>query len=302
MNNKIKILVLQGPPASGKSTFAKEFVKDKPDWIIVSRDEIREGTGKYWVPSRENYISDVEELSIRAAINRNLNVIIDATNLNQKTIDKLTNLAAELEVELEFKKFIISFNEAYWRDTKRTRKVGLQVLRRFYNTYFPDMSQEIINKEEESPAKERFILKQDETLPHAIICDIDGTLSLMNGRGPFEYHRVNEDLPNNPVVDLINSLSKIYQIIIVTGREDTDVCRRETLKWLNRYLTCDDFLFYMRKEKDYRKDSIVKTEIYNEYIKDKYCVTAVFDDRDQVVNDCWRKLGLLCNQVWKGDF
>lgn len=143
MNNKIKILVLQGPPASGKSTFAKEFVKDKPDWIIVSRDEIREGTGKYWVPSRENYISDVEELSIRAAINRNLNVIIDATNLNQKTIDKLTNLAAELEVELEFKKFIISFNEAYWRDTKRTRKVGLQVLRRFYNTYFPDMSQEI---------------------------------------------------------------------------------------------------------------------------------------------------------------
>ena len=112
MNNKIKILVLQGPPASGKSTFAKEFVKDKPDWIIVSRDEIREGTGKYWVPSRENYISDVEELSIRAAINRNLNVIIDATNLNQKTIDKLTNLAAELEVELEFKKFIISFNVA----------------------------------------------------------------------------------------------------------------------------------------------------------------------------------------------
>ena len=268
----------------------------------MSRDEIREGTGKYWVPSRENYISDVEELSIRAAINRNLNVIIDATNLNQKTIDKLTNLAAELEVELEFKKFIISFNEAYWRDTKRTRKVGLQVLRRFYNTYFPDMSQEIINKEKESPAKERFIFKQDETLPHAIICDIDGTLSLMNGRGPFEYHRVNEDLPNNPVVDLINSLSKIYQIIIVTGREDTDVCRRETLKWLNRYLTCDDFLFYMRKEKDYRKDSIVKTEIYNEYIKDKYCVTAVFDDRDQVVNDCWRKLGLLCNQVWKGDF
>lgn len=124
----------------------------------------------------------------------------------------------------------------------------------------------------------------------------------MNGRGPFEYNRVNEDLPNNPVVDLINSLSKIYQIIIVTGREDTEVCRKETLKWLNRYLTCSDFLFYMRKEKDYRKDAIVKTEIYNEHIKDKYCVAAVFDDRTQVVNDCWRKLGLLCNQVWKGDF
>lgn len=108
-----KMIVLQGCPASGKSTWAKEFIKDKPNWVIVSRDEIREGTGKYWVPSRENYISDIEEFSIRAAINRNLNVIVDATNLNQKTIDKLTKLATELKVDIEFKKFVISFNEAY---------------------------------------------------------------------------------------------------------------------------------------------------------------------------------------------
>ena len=47
------MIVLQGCPASGKSTWAKEFIKDKPNWVIVSRDEIREGTGKYWVPSRE---------------------------------------------------------------------------------------------------------------------------------------------------------------------------------------------------------------------------------------------------------
>lgn len=140
----------------------------------MCRDEIRESTGKYWVPSRENYISDIEDFSIRAAIKNNLNVIVDATNLNQKTIDKLNALSEELKVSLEFKKFIISFNEAYWRDTKRTRKVGLDVLRRFYNNYFPDMSQEIVNKEEKTPAEERFILKQDETLPQAIICDIDG--------------------------------------------------------------------------------------------------------------------------------
>ena len=37
-----KIIVLQGPPACGKSTWAKEYVKDKKDWVIVSRDEIRE--------------------------------------------------------------------------------------------------------------------------------------------------------------------------------------------------------------------------------------------------------------------
>lgn len=43
-----ELLVLQGIPASGKSTWAKEFIKGKEDqWIIVNRDSIRESTGKY---------------------------------------------------------------------------------------------------------------------------------------------------------------------------------------------------------------------------------------------------------------
>lgn len=83
-----KILVLQGPPAASKSTWAREFVKDKTDWVIVNRDSLREGRGDYWIPSQEEYISDLEEFSVKAAINRGLNVIIDATNLNPKTIDK----------------------------------------------------------------------------------------------------------------------------------------------------------------------------------------------------------------------
>ena len=44
---KNKLLVLRGCPASGKSTMAKEFVAGKKDWVIVSRDEIREATGTY---------------------------------------------------------------------------------------------------------------------------------------------------------------------------------------------------------------------------------------------------------------
>jgi predicted kinase len=45
--NRQKIIVLQGVPASGKSTWAKEYVKDKPDWVIVNRDSIIEATGQY---------------------------------------------------------------------------------------------------------------------------------------------------------------------------------------------------------------------------------------------------------------
>ena len=49
-----KILVLAGPPASGKSTYARKYVKENPHSIIVSRDSIRQSFGEYWVPERED--------------------------------------------------------------------------------------------------------------------------------------------------------------------------------------------------------------------------------------------------------
>jgi hypothetical protein len=55
------------------------------------------------------------------------------------------------------------------------------------------------------------------------------------------------------------------KVIVVSGRKD--VCREQTLKWLKKHLSFDVDFLYMRKTEDIREDSIVKEEIYNEYIK-----------------------------------
>ncbi len=74
----------------------------------------------------------------------------------------------------------------------------------------------------------------------------------------------------------------------------------ETMKWLNdNGIKFDDL--YMRFTNDSRIDSIVKQEIYEMCIKDKYNVLFVLDDRDQVVN-MWREQGLKCLQVAEGNF
>ena len=57
----------------------------------------------------------------------------------------------------------------------------------------------------------------------------------------------------------------------------------------------------MRNTADTRKDSIIKKEIYDAHIKDKYYIELVLDDRDQVVR-LWRSLGLPTFQVNYGDF
>jgi len=74
-----------------------------------------------------------------------------------------------------------------------------------------------------------------------------------------------------------------------------DYCREETMRWLED----NDIVFdqlYMRATDDTRKDSIVKQEIYDKHIKDKYNVVFVFDDRPQVVQ-MWRDNGLFVFDV-----
>ena len=58
----------------------------------------------------------------------------------------------------------------------------------------------------------------------------------------------------------------------------------------------------MRKTDDFRQDSIVKKELFDQYIKDKYFVEYWLDDRDQVVKMVREELGLLCLQVYYGNF
>lgn len=290
-----KILVLQGPPASGKSTFARKFVKSNLDWVIVNRDSLREGRGEYWIPSQEDYISDLEEFSVRAAIKRGYNVIIDATNLNPKTIDKWNKLAKETNSFIEFKEFYIPFKEALERDKNRERSVGEKVLKRFYQQYYYDRY-----LKEDIKLDNRYIKQQDKTLPKCIVCDLDGTLCLNGGRNPYDLTRVLADKPNDPLIDLLRILSGSVDVIFFSGREGTEQCRQDTAKWLNDNVGIP-YQLYMRKEKDYRPDEVIKKELFESEIYNKYYCIAVFDDRQKVI-DMERSEGLLSCQVYYGDF
>jgi len=122
----------------------------------------------------------------------------------------------------------------------------------------------------------------------------------MNGkRGPFDWKKVGLDDPDEPMRLVNRVMSNVgYEIILVSGRDAS--CRDETLQWLDEHGFRFDRLF-MRPANDFRKDSIIKREIYESEIRDKYNVMIVFDDRDQVV-ETWRELGLKCAQVEPGKF
>lgn len=130
------------------------------------------------------------------------------------------------------------------------------------------------------------------------LCDIDGTLAHNDGhRSFYDESKVLNDTPL-PTVNVIKSLIETgNRIIYFSGR--TESSSLLTIEWLRTHVCGDDYPeLYMRKDKDQRGDDIVKEEMYNTHIKDKYEVIGVFDDRKKVKR-MWVKLGLFvfdCNQ------
>jgi hypothetical protein len=57
----------------------------------------------------------------------------------------------------------------------------------------------------------------------------------------------------------------------------------------------------MRATADPREDYIIKKEIYETQIKDKYDVLFCLDDRKQVTQ-MWREQGLVCLQCEFGEY
>lgn len=153
--------------------------------------------------------------------------------------------------------------------------------------------------------------------PNAIICDVDGTLvdvsslrhwviGTRNPDGTYktkDFRKFHEGAINCPPIhDTVKQVrehaAEGTQIIIVTAR--SQIYGRQTGFWLAMHDVPSDVMF-MRKEGDYRKDVLVKTDIWN-VIKHRYQVIGAIDDNPSIV-ELWESLGIPTTVVpgWQVD-
>jgi predicted kinase len=133
---ELKVLILIGVPASGKSTWSLDFVRTNPDWVRVSRDDFRFMLKGQPVcdPKIESLINTLQDSVILDSLEKGLNVVIDNTNLKKKYIEHFAKLVQPY-ASVEFRIFDISLNEALERDESREKKVGKEVLERMFKQY-----------------------------------------------------------------------------------------------------------------------------------------------------------------------
>jgi len=306
-----KIIILIGVAGSGKSTWAFEYVNNNPDTVIVSRDSMRKTLFGYddknlkdyyltEITQTENVISEFIDLMVRKAIKLGKDVIVDNTNLQMSYISHYKNFGVPLQLRF----FDVDINDCLERDKNRIKSVGEDIVRKQYRHFSQLKKSHIVNDIEEynNKLKELAICsvkeEYDATKKDCVVVDIDGTVANGNGRNPFDYKNVMNDLVVTEVRSIVNSIYENYiNIIFCSGREN--VCAPQTEEWLIKNGFNWDNL-YMREKGDHRKDLIVKAEMWEKIQKD-YNIIGMIDDRTQVVEFA-RRLGFKVYQCNEGDF
>jgi predicted kinase len=293
------IEILRGYSASGKSTYALSSGK-----FIVSRDFIRiQMTGKVGKTvlsqEQEAQVSAIQEAQVEAAILAGLDVVIDDTNLVLKFARRWADLAVELGVPWSVRDFKPDFETVKERNQMRSDCVPEDVLRSQAKRFPYKQWQEV----KPSPGKEPVVFTQyvpDTSLPKAVGFDLDGTLAHMtSGRSPYDESRYHEDTYDDNLRRLTWLLPiNRTKIVIFSGRSEKyrDVCEA----WLRKSAINFDLLV-MRKIGDMRRDDIVKSELFDEFIAPNYNFLYTFDDRQRVV-DGLRSKGITVYQVAPGNF
>lgn len=295
---KQQVLFLTGLPASGKSTFAREWVaKDPTKRVRVNKDDLRAmlHVGHY-SKGNEKQIISLEEQIIVSSLILGKSVVLDNTHLaktkdgrnkhliritqtveNNPLLEQYQYSVLKNKIQINVKNFDVAPEECVKRDLKRLNSVGADVIWRMYWDHIV------------GPIK---VQQRVPNLSECIIVDIDGTLAEMDGRHPFEWDKVITDKCRTHIAQLVDyyaeGFDKDVEVILMSGRDSC--CREQTEQWLAKmHIGYNQLL--MRPEGNMEKDTIIKERLYRENVEGKFNVALVVDDRPSVIR-MWHRLGL----------
>lgn len=286
-----KMIIMQGLPASGKSTRAKELIQTMGNSVRINKDLIRTMLhfDKFTGPN-EGQTRDAARVLAKHFLSYGMNVVIDDTNLNPGTMESWKGLAKEMDAKIEYQRIETPVEECVARDIIREKKVGRHTIIKMALQY-----QDYLKGEK------------------VVVCDLDGTLCDISHRLHFVknipeggkkdwkgfFGGIADDVVRTEVLDkLLKYEEEGNKIFLVSARPED--YREQTEAWLEKAFKGYNLahVLIMRNAGDKREDTEVKSDIYDKYLKN-LSITKIIDDRPSVIR-MWREKSLDVDDVGGG--
>ena len=129
------VIITVGIPASGKTTWAKEYVQQHANTVIVSRDDVREAQGFPYERWAEDRVTEIYRAQMAAYLSAGMDVICADTNIYTPFRKSLIDFAYDHGANITIKAFPIELDEAIRRDALRPAPVGEKTVKRFYDMW-----------------------------------------------------------------------------------------------------------------------------------------------------------------------
>jgi predicted kinase len=293
------VTIVRGLPSCGKTTWAREWVEQDPDIRArVSRADLAAMAGGDLSVEQAKALRNAALSVLLAA---DMDVVVDDIHLSDPSVQEVLAIARQYNcLILVYDMSQTPLDEVFRRNSLRDRPVPEDVIAGYHRTFLVGQSFPLPIPDPPPAPEPPQIYVPIEGVPTYLV-DIDDTVALHGERSPYDWDAVGLDLPNEPVIRLLEALdgTGLSQFVFLSGRPEK--CREATEKWLSDHVGVEWGRLFMRDTGDGRPDNVVKMEIFDREIRERYNVVGVFDNRNKVVS-MWRSLGLTVFQVADGDF
>lgn len=285
----MKLTILRGLPACGKSTKAAELIRASGNMVRLNKDLARTMLHFDKFSGRNEDLTHFSMTTLATALLAKTNVIVDDTNLNPRVFEGWKQVSAEAGAKVEVIDMTdVPADECVRRDAVREKSVGYTVIRNMALRYglqsFPPGG--------------------------VVLCDLDGTIADISHRLPFVRKPEGEKkdwgsffaaIPQDTVREDVRAKIEEHRaagrtIVFLSARPDT--YQPQTVEWLSRH-GLDHYTLIMRPGGDKRDDTAVKQDMLDRYFRDRSAIHVILDDRPKVVR-LWQSLGLPVDDVGCG--
>jgi hypothetical protein len=277
-----ELILLCGPPGSGKSTYVKNWLSpsDSEFYYYINQDS----------QGKEGHLEEFQK-----ALKANVSIVIDRMGFSREQRERYLKPAREAGYKTKIIVLHVPLRVCLDRCIKRipnhptvcTEADASRAVNFFFSKY------ERVEDSEADVVERCYDIGVEKT--PAIWIDIDNTLSnndhrehyLNNPEGKKDwkgfFNKLGDDPVNEPIKAIANSfyVSELATVLICTARPED--YRRPTEHWLDHHQINYDHMI-MRLRGDFRKDSIVKEMMLEFEIKPRYNLLFSVDDRKDVID------------------